>query len=164
MIVQGNAFQNTSFLGYFNSVGNLRFEKNAFLGTKESLIEITDSDIGLLERMDASMKEIKLSNCRIDTIKSHTFDVVSINSIVLENCDIGVIESNFTTNKVCSRYDSGSSGSQLGLSGFDELQLTDSLPPSRSSFAALEQFLGHCGLSNWRCQSGSDCKQWLRFN
>lgn len=100
VIVQAGAFQNTSFFGNFSAVQNLRFEKDAFSGTKNSQIEIIDSNIGLLERMDASMHEIKLQNCRIDAIRSNTFDVVSIKSIILSNCDINVIETNFTTNKV----------------------------------------------------------------
>lgn len=95
-----NAFQNTSFKGHFRNIGNLRFEKDAFLGTRMSQIEILDSNVGLLERMVASMHEIKLQNCRIDTIRSNTFDVVSIKSIVLDNCDIREIEANFTTDKV----------------------------------------------------------------
>lgn len=100
VIVQGNAFQNTSFIAHFTSVHNLRFEKDAFLGTRDSQIQIVDSNVGLLERMDASMQEIKLQNSRIDAIKANTFDVVSIRSIVFDNCDINVIESNFTTEKV----------------------------------------------------------------
>lgn len=100
VIVHENAFQNTSFKGRFSNIGNLRFEKDAFLGTRMSQIEIVDSNVGLLERMVASMHEIKLQNCRIDTIKARTFDVVSIKSIVLDNCDIQVIEANFTTDKV----------------------------------------------------------------
>lgn len=111
VIVQANAFQNTSFIGHFSHVKNLRFEKDAFLGTRNSQIQILDSYVGLLERMDASMHEIKLQNCRIDAIRAHTFDVVSIKSIILDNCDIDVIEANFTTGKV--------STAQLGLSAFD---------------------------------------------
>lgn len=84
---------------------NLRFEKDAFLGTRNSQIQILDSHVGLLERMDASMHEIKLQNCRIDAIKANTFDVVSIKSIILDNCDIGVIEANFTTGKVSDGFD-----------------------------------------------------------
>lgn len=108
VVVQANAFQNTSFLAHFSAVDNLRFEKDAFLGTRDSQIQIIDSHVGLLERMDASMQEIKLQNCRIDAIKANTFDVVSIRSIVFDNCDIDVIESNFTTERV--------SGMKLGLS------------------------------------------------
>lgn len=100
VIVQANAFQNTTFIGSFRAVQNLRFEKDAFLGTKDSQIQISDTNIGLLERMDATMQEIKLRNCRIDAIRQNTFDVLSISSIVFENCDIDVIESNFTTGKV----------------------------------------------------------------
>lgn len=100
VIVAGNGFNNTSFIGHFSSVKNLRFEKDAFRGTRDSQIEIVDSNVGLLERMDAKMREIKLKNCHIPTIKSNTFDVVSVKSIVLDSCDIDVIESNFTTSKV----------------------------------------------------------------
>lgn len=110
VIVHGHAFQNTSFFGHFSAVRNLRFEKDAFLGTRNSQIEILDSNVGLLERMDASMHEIKLQNCRINAIKSHTFDVVTIKSIILDNCDINVIEANFTTDKVSSSHSAGLDG------------------------------------------------------
>lgn len=106
VVVQANAFQNTSFLAHFSAVENLRFEKDAFLGTRDSQISIHDSHVALLERMDASMQEIKLQNCRIHAIKANTFDVVSIRSIVFDNCDIDVIESNFTTERV-SRINRG---------------------------------------------------------
>lgn len=115
MIVHAHAFQNTSFVGHFSAVKNLRFEKDAFLGTRNSQIEIIDTNVGLLERMDASMHEIKLKNCRIDAIKSNTFDVVSIKSIILDNCDINVIETNFTTNKVSALARSGNNCIRLTL-------------------------------------------------
>lgn len=101
IIIEANAFQNTSFYANFSRIDNLRIEKDAFRGTSESQITVVNSHVGLLERVNAGMKEIKLQSCRIDAIKTNTFDVLSIQSIVLDNCDINVIESNFTTEKVC---------------------------------------------------------------
>lgn len=100
VIVAANAFNDTAFHGFFEKISDLRFETNAFHGNRDSKIEIVGSNVGLLEKMDASMKEVKIVNSRIEAIKSNTFNVLSINSIEFINCDIGVIEPNATTEKV----------------------------------------------------------------
>lgn len=98
--VLANGFRNTTFHGHFENIAQLRFERDAFSGTRDSKIEIIGSNVGVLEKMDATMREIKLVNSRIDAIKMNTFDVLKITSIVFINCDINVIEANATTEKV----------------------------------------------------------------
>lgn len=97
--ISANTFYNTTFHGHFENINSLRLSENAF--TKATAkVDVINCHIDELKRLDASLKEIKFLNSTINKILSGTFDVISINSIIFENCDIGTIMNNTATERV----------------------------------------------------------------
>lgn len=63
-------------------------------------ISIENSNLYEIQPLDASLKEIKFSNSHIGEIKQNAFDVLKIDSIIFENCHIGIIRNQALTEKV----------------------------------------------------------------
>lgn len=52
-------------------------------------------------RLRTSLTEIHFINTNIQTINTEAFDVTNIDSIIFENCTIGVIQNRASPEKVC---------------------------------------------------------------
>lgn len=97
--IRSEAFANTEFHGHFENIPDLQLDERAF-SNSSAKVTIQDSGMTQVERLDAILKEIKFSNTRIGTIRSHAFDAYSIDSIIFDKCDIERIESNAFPEKV----------------------------------------------------------------
>lgn len=97
------AFANTSFHGYFENIRDFQLQERAFSKSRAKVL-IQNSRMDELQRLDASLKEIKFCNTYIGEIKTNAFDVLNLDSIVFDNCQINTIQSNALTEKVCSIY------------------------------------------------------------
>lgn len=98
--VSESAFKNTIFQATFNRISELQLNERSFSGSKESKIHIMFSYIRNLHRINASLKELKIENSEIETIKKYSLDVLAIDSLILRNTKIDLIESKAITEKV----------------------------------------------------------------
>lgn len=97
--IYGEAFATSNFHGLFEGIQDLAIFERAFTKS-EGRVFITDCGIEELQRLDATLKEIKFSNSTVDVISEGVFDVLSINSIVFEHCIIGTIQRRALTERV----------------------------------------------------------------
>lgn len=93
------AFANTIFHGHFENIHDFQLLERAF-SKSTAKITVNNSRMDELQRLEASLKEIKFSNTHIGTILTNAFDVIKIDSIIFENCHIDTIQSNAFTEKV----------------------------------------------------------------
>lgn len=93
------AFANTTFHGHFENINDFQLLERAFSKTTAK-ISIENSKLDEIQPLDASLKEIKFSNSNIGEIKRNAFDVLKIDSIIFENCHIGIIRNQALTEKV----------------------------------------------------------------
>lgn len=94
------AFYNTTFHGHLENIADLHIFEKAFISNEQTKIEIIKCYIDQLNRLEASLQEIKFVHSTINTIKSGAFDVISINSIIFDDCKIDTIEAKTTTERV----------------------------------------------------------------
>lgn len=99
VIIFGEAFKDTKFNGYFDNIPNLMILERAFTRS-DAKIYINNCTIDQLQRMEASLKEIKFTNSRINEIQTGAFDVLSVNSIIFENCVLGRIQKRALSERV----------------------------------------------------------------
>lgn len=99
VVIFGEAFRDTKFNGYFDKIPNLMIFEKAFTHS-DAKIHINNCTIEQLQRLEAPLKEIKFTNARIAEIATGAFDVLSINSIIFENCVLGRIQKRALSEKV----------------------------------------------------------------
>lgn len=104
VIILEKAFYNTSFRGHFENIVDLRLHEKAFGSLKDTFIKIHKCNIDTLARLETSMMSINFSHTQIDTIASGAFDVVELDSIVFEYCNIRRIEMKALSNRVSNEY------------------------------------------------------------
>lgn len=97
--IYADAFATATFHGHFERIHDLVIFEKAFTKSTGKIF-ITNCRIDELRRLDAALKEIKISDSTVDVIRKGAFDVLAINSIVFENCVIGTIERRALTEKV----------------------------------------------------------------
>lgn len=105
MNIFDDAFSKASFHGYFRNIDDLQIFAKGFAGATNSKISITSVTIDKLQRIESSLKEIKIVDSSVKTISKDAFDVISLASIVFQNCKIGVIEANVFSPKVKIQID-----------------------------------------------------------
>ncbi|XP_017479173.1 PREDICTED: uncharacterized protein LOC108368772, partial [Rhagoletis zephyria] len=103
LILYSNAFKRAEINGRFVGVADLRIEEKAF-NSANATLHIENSHIDNIYRFEASLREIKFSNCSIGTINSGSFDVNTINFIAFVNSRIDVIKSRAITEKLFSMH------------------------------------------------------------
>ncbi|XP_053950721.1 uncharacterized protein LOC128858454 [Anastrepha ludens] len=103
LILYSNAFKRAEINGRFVGVADLRIEEKAF-NSANATLHIENSHIDNIYRFEASLREIKFSNCSIGTINSGSFDVNNINFIAFVNSRIDVIKSRAITEKLFSMH------------------------------------------------------------
>lgn len=99
VVIFAQAFVGTQFNGYFDNIPNLIILERAFVRS-EAKVYINKCRIDQLQRLDTPLKEIKFTNTHINEISTGAFDVLSINSIIFENCVIGTFQKNALTVRV----------------------------------------------------------------
>lgn len=99
VVIFGEAFKDTKFNGYFNNIPNLIILERAFTRS-DAKVYIDNCTIDQLQRLEAPLKEIKFTNSRINEIMTGAFDVITINSIIFENCILGKIQKHAFSEKV----------------------------------------------------------------
>jgi hypothetical protein len=100
VIVQSKVFQSTTFHADFVSISNLQLNENSFSGSTSSKVAINKTFIRELMKINASLKELKIDNSGVNVIKSNAIDVYTLDSFILKNSKIDLIESNAITEKV----------------------------------------------------------------
>lgn len=101
--ISSDAFADTIFHGFMENVQEFVLMDGAFAFAKNgSRITILNSNLKRIQQLRASLREIRFVGCAIETIESNAFDVIKIDSIVFENCQIGAIQGKALTEKVCS--------------------------------------------------------------
>lgn len=98
-MIFSEAFTGLQFNGYFDNINNLILYEKAF-AKSQAKIYINRCSIDQLQRLEAPLKEIKFTNSRINEISAGAFDVLSLSSIIFENCEIETIEKNAVTERV----------------------------------------------------------------
>lgn len=93
------AFANTTFHGLFEKIQEFDLLKGAFSRATARIV-IQDSHLKKIDELHATLREIRFIGCSIDTIETNAFDVLKIDSIIFENCQIGLIQANAFTEKV----------------------------------------------------------------
>lgn len=99
VVIFAEAFVGTHFNGRFDNIPNLILIEKAFVKS-EAKIYINNCQIDQLQRLETPLKEIKFTNTHINEISTGAFDVLSINTIIFENCVIGTIQKNALTGRV----------------------------------------------------------------
>ena len=102
VMVHENTFRGTIFQATFNRIRELQLNERSFSGSRESKVHIMNSYLRSLNKIDASLKELKIENSEIETIKKYSMDVLTIESLILMNTKIDLIESQAITEKVNS--------------------------------------------------------------
>ncbi|XP_032580948.1 uncharacterized protein LOC6619583 [Drosophila sechellia] len=103
--VFSNALQMTNLDCSLKRIKELNLMKNAFnpgVAKYGINLRIEDSNINQLGIFGVSMGKVSLLRCHIDMIMSNAFDVTSIKELIIEGCNIEVIESQALTNKLHS--------------------------------------------------------------
>nr|AAF64048.1 E protein transcript B [Drosophila melanogaster] len=103
--VFSNALQKTNLDCSLKRIKELNLMKNAFnpgVAKYGINLRIEDSNINQLGIFGVSMGKVSLLRCHIDMIMSNAFDVTSIKELIIEGCNIEVIESQALTNKLHS--------------------------------------------------------------
>ncbi|XP_016985478.1 uncharacterized protein LOC108049003 isoform X2 [Drosophila rhopaloa] len=105
LVVFANAFQMTNLDCTFTRIKDLELRKNAFnpsSATYRINLRVEDSNIDQLGIFGVSMSKVSLVRCRIGRVMSNAFDVTSIKELLIEKCNISVIETHALTNKLHS--------------------------------------------------------------
>lgn len=100
VFIHSKAFSNTTFHANFFEIDELLLKENAFSGSTFSKVAIDKVYISELNKITASLKELKIENSILDTIKSNSLDVYTLDSFILRNVKIDEIETNALTEKV----------------------------------------------------------------
>lgn len=83
-----------------DSVKDIRIQDNAFSGSLSTKLDIVNCGIGRLCELRASFRQIRFINSNINEVQSKAFDVNKIDSLVFEDCSIGVLRSQAVTEKL----------------------------------------------------------------
>lgn len=83
-----------------DGVKDIRIQDDAFRGSVSTKIDILNCGIGSLCELRASFRQIRFINTNIKEVLSKAFDVNKIDSLVFENCNIGVLKSQAVTEKL----------------------------------------------------------------
>lgn len=97
--VFSEAFANTTFHGHFENIPDLNLLERAF-SKSLAKVSIHNCHLDELQRLDAALKEIKFSKTHIGTVRANAFDVIKIDAIIFEHCNIDAIQTNAFTEKV----------------------------------------------------------------
>ncbi|XP_039498589.1 uncharacterized protein LOC120456065 [Drosophila santomea] len=105
LTVFSNALQMTNLDCSLKRIKQLNMMKNAFnpgVAKYGINLRVEDSYINQLGIFGVSMGKVSLLRCHIDMIMSNAFDVTSIKELIIEGCNISVIETQALTNKLHS--------------------------------------------------------------
>lgn len=83
-----------------DGVKDIRIQDDAFRGSVSTKLDIVNSGIGSLCELRASFRQIRFINSNIKEVLSKAFDVNKIDSLVFEDCNIGVLRSQAVTEKL----------------------------------------------------------------
>lgn len=97
--VFSEAFANTTFHGHFENIPDLKLLERAF-SKSSAKVTVHNCHLDELQRLDATLKEIKFSNTHIGAVRTNAFDVIKIEAIIFEHCHIDSIQTNAFTEKV----------------------------------------------------------------
>lgn len=100
VLISENVFRKTTFQATFNRIRELQLNERSFSGSRDSKVHIMYSYLRSLNKIDASLKELKIENSEIETIKRNSMDVLTIDSLILKDSKIDLIESKAITEKV----------------------------------------------------------------
>lgn len=93
------AFAGTTFHGHFENIRDLILLERAF-SKSAAKVAVHKCHLDELQRLDATLKEIKFSQTHIGTVRTNAFDVIKIDAIIFEHCHIDAIQTNAFTEKV----------------------------------------------------------------
>lgn len=99
VLIFSEAFANTTFHGHFENILDLKLLERAF-SKSSAKVTMHKCHLDELQRLDATLKEIKFSNTHIGAVRSNAFDVIKIDAIIFEHCNIDTIQTNAFTEKV----------------------------------------------------------------
>lgn len=102
VLIFSEAFANTTFHGHFENIPDLKLLERAF-SKSSAKVTMHNCRLDELQRLDATLKEIKFSHTHIGAVRSHAFDVIKIDAIIFERCNIDIIQTNAFTEKVRTR-------------------------------------------------------------
>lgn len=102
VLIFSEAFANTTFHGHFENIADLKLLERAF-SKSSAKVTMHNCRLDELQRLDATLKEIKFSNTHIGAVRSNAFDVIKIDAIIFEHCNIDTIQTNAFTEKVRRR-------------------------------------------------------------
>lgn len=83
-----------------DGVKDIRIQDDAFRGSVSTKLDIVSCGIGRLCELRASFRQIRFINSNIKEVQSKAFDVNKIDSLVFEDCSIGVLRSQAVTEKL----------------------------------------------------------------
>ncbi|XP_058468274.1 uncharacterized protein LOC131440749 [Malaya genurostris] len=88
-----------------NGVKDIRIQEDAFKGSITTMLDIVNSGIKILSELRASFRQIQFTNTTIEQITTKAFDVNKIDSLILKNCEIGLLKSQAITEKLlCKQF------------------------------------------------------------
>lgn len=100
VIVMDSAFSVPESDILMDGVKDIRIQDNAFRGSVSTKLDIINSGIESLCELRASFRQIRFINSNIKDVLSKAFDVNKIDSLVFEDCNIGVLRSQAVTEKL----------------------------------------------------------------
>ncbi|XP_039438664.1 uncharacterized protein LOC120419870 [Culex pipiens pallens] len=104
VVIMQSAFSVPESEILLNGVKDIRIQDDAFRGSVSTKLDIVNCGIGSLCELRASFKEIRFINTNIKEVLTKAFDVNKIDSLVFENCNIGVLKSQAVTEKLLCKH------------------------------------------------------------
>ncbi|XP_055587705.1 uncharacterized protein LOC129740123 [Uranotaenia lowii] len=104
VIIMPEAFSVPESEILLSRIRDIRIDEDAFRGSITTRLEIINSGIRELAKLRASFREIKFIGSTIKEVSMHAFDVNKIDSLIFENCEIGVLKSQAVTEKLLCKY------------------------------------------------------------
>lgn len=100
VVIMSNAFSVKESDILMHGVKDIRIQDDAFRGSVSTKLDIVNCGIGSLCELRASFKQIRFINSNIKEVLSKAFDVNKIDSLIFEDCNIGVLKSQAVTEKL----------------------------------------------------------------
>lgn len=100
VLIMSNAFSVPESDILLDGVKDIRIQDDAFRGSVSTKLDIVNCGIGSLCELRASFRQIRFINSNIKEVLSKAFDVNKIDSLVFEDCNIGVLRSQAVTEKL----------------------------------------------------------------